>query len=196
LRPATIYGPGDLTGLTPRLITAAVYKSLNEKMEFLWDKDLKCNTVHVIDVVRAIWHLASNNDKFKSGSVYNLCDSNDSTQGNICPILENIFKIKTGFLGNMKTRIATSVAMKQVAETANDKHLKPWSDLCKEKGISTTPLTPYLDEELLYENPLCIDGSAITSTGFSYNHPTITQELVIDSLKYHIQNKSFPADLF
>jgi nucleoside-diphosphate-sugar epimerase len=193
VRPVTIYGPGDLTGLTPRLITAAVYKSLGEKMEFLWDKDLKCNTVHVEDVVRALWHLAING---KPGSVYNLCDTNESNQGNICPILEGIFGIKTGFLGNMKSKLATAVAMKVVAETANDKHLKPWSDLCKEKGITTTPLTPYLDEELLYDNPLSVDGSAITQTGFKYEKPNVTQDLVKTALKYHIDNKSFPSDLF
>jgi len=193
VRPVTIYGPGDLTGLTPRLITAAVYKSLGERMDFLWDKDLKCNTVHVEDVVRAIWHLASSG---KPGTVYNLCDSNDTSQGNVCPLLEGIFGIKTGFLGNMKSKVATSVAMRTVAETANDKHLKPWSDLCKEKGITTTPLTPYLDEELLYENPLCVDGNAITTTGFNYKHPKVTVDLVKESLKYHINNKSFPADLF
>lgn len=46
-------------------------------------------------------------------------------------ILEKIYGIKTGFLGSFKSKVATTVAMKTVAETANEKHLKPWSDLCK-----------------------------------------------------------------
>jgi len=192
VRPALIYGPGDLTGMMPRLITAAVYKSLGEKMEFLWDKDLCLNTVHVRDVAAALWHLATNG---KPGSVYNLADENSTTQGTICPILESIFGIKTGFMGTMKSKMATSLAMKVVAETANDKHLKPWSDLCKEHKITTTPLTPYLDEELLYDNPLSVDGSAITETGFKYSHPKMTADLVRESLDYHIKNGSFPAKL-
>jgi len=192
VRPATIYGPGDLTGLTPRLITAAVYKSLGEKMEFLWDKDLACNTVHVYDVAAALWHLATNG---KPGTVYNIADSCGTTQGSICPILESLFGIKTGFMGNMKSKVATSMAMKMVAETANEKHLTPWSELCKQHKISTTQLTPYLDEELLYDNPLSIDGTAICSTGFKYTHPQVTQELVRESLNYHIKNGSFPAKL-
>jgi len=193
VRPATIYGPGDLTGITPRCITAAVYKHLDEKMEFLWDKDLAINTVHVRDVVAALWHLALNG---KPGSVYNLADENDTTQGSLCPILENLFKIKTGFMGNMKSKVATSVAMKAVAETANDKHLKPWSDLCKANKITTTPLTPYLDEELLYDNDLAVDGKAIVNdTGFKYEHPKLSIELVKESLDYHIKNGSFPASL-
>jgi len=192
VRPAIVYGPGDLMGITPRMICAAVYKSLSEKMEFLWDKDLKMNTVHVRDVVHAIWHLLN---KGKSGSVYNLADESDTTQGSIASCLENIFGIKTGFLGYMKSKAATSMAMKMVAETANDKHLKPWSDLIKAHNITTTPLTPYLDEELLYENPLCVDGSAICETGFKYENPKMTVELLKESLQYHTANGFFPAAL-
>jgi len=193
VRPATIYGPGDLTGITPRLITAAVYKHLDEKMEFLWDKDLAINTVHVRDVVAALWHLALNG---KPGTTFNLADENETNQGTLCPFLESLFKIKNGFMGNMKSKLATAVAMKAVAETANDKHLKPWSDLCKANKISTTPLTPYLDEELLYDNPLSVDGTSIVKeTGFKYAHPKLTQELIRESLDYHIKNGSFPANL-
>jgi len=192
LRPSTVYGPGDLTGITPRLITAAVYKSLNEKMEFLWDKDLKMNTVHVRDVCAAIWHMLKNG---KSGSIYNVSDEADTTQGSICPLLESIFAIRTGFLGQVKSKLATSISMKTVADTANEKHLKPWSELCKQASISTTPLTPYLDEELLYDNPLSIDGNAIKETGFSYSHPKVTADLLREALDYHIKNGSFPPQL-
>jgi nucleoside-diphosphate-sugar epimerase len=193
VRPGMVYGPGDLTGLTPRLITAAVYKSLGEKMEFLWDKDLYCNSVHVRDVAAALWHLT--NTSVKAGSIYNLADESNTSQGTICPILESMFGIKTGFMGTVKSKMATSLAMKVVAETANDKHLKPWSDLCKEHKINTTPLTPYLDEELLYDNPLSVDGSAVCETGFKYQHPKVTNELVRESLDYHIKNCAFPAKL-
>jgi len=98
-------------------------------------------------------------------------------------------------MGTMKSKMATSLAMKVVAETANDKHLKPWSDLCKEHKINTTPLTPYLDEELLYDNPLSVDGNAICETGFKYSHPKVTSELVRQSLEYHIKNGSFPPNI-
>jgi nucleoside-diphosphate-sugar epimerase len=190
LRPALVYGPGDISSITPRLVTAAVYKHLNEKMDFLWDKDLKINTVHIEDVVKAIWHVATK--VTPSGAVFNLADSNDTDQGSLCPILESIFGIKTSFIGNMKSKLATAVAMKTVSDTANDKHLKPWSDICKAQNISVTPLTPYIDEELLYNNDLAIDGTAITGTGFQYTHPKLTLELVKQSLDYHIKNGAFP----
>jgi len=192
VRPAIVYGPGDLSGITPRLVIAAVYKSIGEKMEFLWDKDLKINTVHVRDVVHALWHLAT---KGKPGTLYNLADENDTTQGSVSSLLEGIFSIKTGFKGYLQSKAATGIAMKAVAEIANDKHLKPWSDILKNHNVQTTPLTPYLDEELLYENPLCIDGNAIHETGFKYEHPKMTSDLLKESLQYHIANGAFPAAL-
>lgn len=192
VRTAIVYGPGDLAGIMPRIITAAVYKSLGEKMEFLWDKDLKVNTVHVRDVCAGLWHLTKNGT---SGQAFNLADENDTTQGSICSLLESIFGIKTSFHGNIKSKVITSVAIKTVADFANDKHLKPWSDLCKTGGVTTTPLTPYLDEELLYENPLSVDGTAITKTGFKYQYPKMTEELLRESINYHLKNGSFPPNI-
>jgi len=191
VRPATVYGPGDLSGITPRLITGAVYKHLGETMEFLWDKDLKINTVHVNDVCGGLWHLATNG---KIGEIYNLADSNDTDQGSVNKLLESIFKIKTDFMGFLKSKAATSVAMKTVAETANEKHLKPWSELCKAKGIVNTPLTPYLDEELLYNNSYSIDGSKISKQGFVYKHPTMKEADLRETLDYFIALGFFPKD--
>jgi nucleoside-diphosphate-sugar epimerase len=45
LRPAVIYGPGDTQGLSPRLLCAASYQQLGEKMRFMWDSSLRIHTV-------------------------------------------------------------------------------------------------------------------------------------------------------
>jgi len=193
VRPAIVYGSGDILGITPRIICAAVYKYLNETMEFLWDKDLKMNTVHVEDVCTALWFLTTHGS---SGEIFNLADSNDTDQGTINKLLESIFGIKTGFMGSIKSKLATSVAMKTVAETANEKHLKPWSDLCKAKGITNTPLTPYLDEELLYNNAYALDGSKIAKLGFNYKHPAVKEETIRETIKGFIALGYFPADMF
>ena len=63
--------------LAPRLVTAACYRELNETMKLLWSKDLHMNTVHVIDVVKAAWHVAELPDP--SGTVYNLADKGGSS---------------------------------------------------------------------------------------------------------------------
>jgi len=193
IRPAVVYGPGDISGITPRLICAAVYPQLKESMEFLWTEELKINTVHVRDVCAALWHLTTNG---KSGDVYNLCDENDTDQGSVNKIIEAIFGIKTEFLGFLKSKAATTIAMKYAAETANEKHLKPWSDLCKQSEIVNTPLTPYLDEELLSNNSLSVDGSKIQTTGFQYRYPKMTEESIRETLNYFIQLGYFPRGLF
>ena len=189
VRPAIVYGPGDVSGLSPRIITAAVYKYLKEKMKFLWTGDLRMNTVHVRDVCAALWHVSQNAD---IGTTWNLTDKNDTNQEKINSILETIFGIKTGFLGAMISK-AASLKLKMVTEEINDKHLKPWSDLCKNANILNTPLTPYLDQELLYNNNFSIDGSAIESLGFVYRYPTVTEELIREQLEYYVNQNLFPS---
>jgi len=189
VRPAIVYGPGDTQGITPRLICGAVYKKTGEKMEFLWDKNLRINTVHVRDVVAALWFLTQ---KGESGEVFNLADESDTDQGMIAEFLQEIFGIKTSFMGNMLSKVATSVAMKTVAEAANDKHLQPWSQLCKENNIFDTPLTPYLDEELLYNTPLYVNGKKITTLGFKYQHPKITADLLREVIRDFEEKNYFP----
>jgi len=41
-----------------------------------------------------------------------------------------MFGIKTGFLGGMVSNMAR-VNMKNITEEINEKHLRPWSELCK-----------------------------------------------------------------
>lgn len=188
-RPAVVYGPGDVSGISPRVITGAVYKHLGEKMKFLWTKDLRINTVHVRDVCKALWLMA---EHAAPGSIYNLADKGDTDQGTVNSILEEIYGIKTGFMGATISQMA-KLKLKDVCEGVNDKHLKPWSDICKEAGIINTPLTPYLDVELLSNNALSVDGSKIESlAGFKYDHPKPTVELIRESMEYYISQGLFP----
>ena len=176
-------------GIAPRIIVGAVYKHLGEKLKNLWDSDLKMNTVHVFDVCKAIW-LAST--KLKVGSVFNLADKNNTDQGKINEILKEIFQIKTGFYGKMLSTGAKAVGLKTIAETANEKHLKPWSELCKKSDIPSTPLSPYVDPELIKNNALSIDGSAIEKEGFTYDHPNLTKAHFQQIIDYYANQNLFP----
>ena len=53
----------------------ASYAELKEEMKLLWSGDLRLNTVHVRDVVKAVLHVA---DKGLKNQVFNLCDKNDT----------------------------------------------------------------------------------------------------------------------
>jgi hypothetical protein len=67
--------------------------------------------------------------------------------------------------------------MKAAIEEINEIHLEPWSDLLKASNIKSSPLTPYLDKELLYNNAVSLDGTKIcTATGFKYDRPKMTTE--------------------
>jgi len=192
LRPAVVYGPSDSSGIAPRVICGAVYKHLGEKMKFLWSEDLRINTVHVFDVCKALWHVAST-PSIKSGSIFNLADKYDTTQEKVNKHLEAIFGIKTGFHGSITSNILTKgFSIKKLTEEVNDKHLKPWSDLCKASGIANTPLTPYLDSELLLNNHLSIDGTAIEGTGFKYEYPEMTESLLREIVDYFVKQNLFP----
>jgi len=192
VRPSIVYGPGDVIGITPRLVIGSIYKESGERMELLWSKNLKLNTVHVDDVVRALWHLTNHGN---SGQIFNLCDKHDTDQGKINDVLEELMGIKTGFLGKTKSSVAKALGMKQLTDFVNDKHLKPWSDLCKSRGIHDTPLTPYLDEELLYKCETYLNGSGIESTGFAYTRPHVTGDAIREVILDFVQKGIFPGGI-
>lgn len=54
-RTAHVYGPYTSKYLATALCMARVYQFLGKEMKFLWKEDLRQNTVHVEDVVRALW---------------------------------------------------------------------------------------------------------------------------------------------
>ena len=192
LRCATVYGPGDVFGVMPRVICAAVYKHLGEKMKFLWDGKLRLNTVHVADVAAAMWHVTT----LRSPSfVYNLADRSDSSQGSINAALEALFGISTGFAGTMGSQVVKTMGLKCFAEGVNEKHMEAWGELCKGAGILNTPLTAHLDAELLKQNHLAVDGRAIEATGFAYSVPQLTAASLRPQIDAYIAQKLFPPVL-
>jgi len=192
VRPAIVYGPSDVLGITPRLMVGSIYKETGKKMESLYSKDLRVNTVHVRDVARALWFLVENGTR---GEVYNVVDQGDTDQGTINKILENIYGIRTTFLNGIKMAAAAQMGTKFLVGLANDQHLKPFSDACKRYGINDTPLTPYLDEELIRETPTAVVGKKLLAAGFTYDHPQITSELCREVLEDYASKGIFPREL-
>lgn len=54
-RMSHVYGPYTSKFLATALCMARVYQSQGKEMKWLWKDDLRTNTVHVDDVVRALW---------------------------------------------------------------------------------------------------------------------------------------------
>lgn len=189
IRPATVYGRGDTLGLSPRVLCAAVYKKLNEKMKFLWDSKLRVNTVHVSDVSAALWNVCTLE---QPQPVFNLADQSDSTQGSIGSALEQLFGISVGFAGTVASTAAKAIGLRGLSETANEKHMDGWAALCKDAAIANTPLTAYIDSELLAHNHLAVNGRMIETTGFKYAVPQLTAATLREQVDTYVQQGLFP----
>lgn len=189
LRPAIVYGTGDLTGLTPRFCCAAVYRSLGEKMRFLWGEDLRINVVHADDVAAAMWVAAT---ELPVGSIFNLCDQSDLTQGKLNAYIAALWQIETSFMGSLVSNLAR-LNLSGIAQDANDKHVPAFTELCVKHAILNTPVSPYIDQELLRDNHLSIDGRAIEKqTSFRYTRQCDKKESVKEQIDSFIQQGVFP----
>lgn len=189
VRPAIVYGVSDKMGLTPRLVFGGVYRYLNETMKMLWDENLRINTVHVVDMARAVVFLC---EKERTGQIYNLVDDGNTKQGDINNIISDIFNINHDYWGNTLSTIAKTDTTGLVNEI-NEKHLVPWAALCSAGGLDNTPLTPYIDQDAVHHNHLHLDGTKLRAEGFTYSIPKPTQENLLEVLKDFVNMKIFPA---
>lgn len=83
--------------------------------------------------------------------------------------------------------------MSSVVEEVNDKHMGPWAEACNKDGVENSPLSPYIDQELLYNKNLHLLPGKLSSTGFTYLYPKLTKDTlkeVRDCLSNH-QNTDF-----
>ena len=83
--------------------------------------------------------------------------------------MHDIFGIGTGFHGTLISAFAR-LNLDHVVDEVNDETLDPWAELQHAAGISqSTPLSPFMEKELLRDADLRMDGSAFEQeTGFRY----------------------------
>jgi len=186
-RTACVYGPGDEDNLMPRLVCGRIYLHLRETMRFLWDGKLKLSTVHSRDFAAALWHLAQRGDI--SDPVYNIADAGDTNQALIAKALNLVFKIKTAFLTSFVTKLAGDITA-----DVNDKHMGPWAELCAAASppIANTPLTPFMHAERLGSHHLFVSSRKLQASGFTFAHPTLTAELLAESVACAVGIGIFP----
>jgi nucleoside-diphosphate-sugar epimerase len=193
VRPASyVYGASDVKGLAPRFCIAAVYRKLGEKLEYpQWFEDLKIPTVHVLDVVKALWHVAINAN---AGSIFNVVDKNETDQKKLNALLEKLFGIKTGHLNLLKSEGMKLLSMESILSDINGENIKVWLDLVNGAKLEFSPLSPYLDAEVLQTNSYVVNGNAIEATGYSYSYPTVQEEALRDQINYAVKEGWFPPN--
>jgi hypothetical protein len=82
--------------------------------------------------------------------------------------VNEVFGIGTGFYGTLISAFAR-LNLDHVVDDVNDETLDPWAELQQAAGISqSTPLSPFMEKELLRDVDLSLDGSAFEKeTGFT-----------------------------
>ncbi|KAM0338949.1 hypothetical protein ACHAPU_011145 [Fusarium lateritium] len=191
-----VYGPYASQWVATALCMARTYQLLEDEMKWLWTKDLRTNTAHIDDVTCALWDIAAWFDAGKSKwdeasmgkiPILNIVDEGATSQGTIATIIGDIFKIETGFQGQLISTFAR-LNLDSVVDDVNDELLGPWADLLTDAGITRPgPLTPFMEKELLKDTDLSMDGTRLkTLLGFEYKKPALNKELieeVIESYK-------------
>jgi nucleoside-diphosphate-sugar epimerase len=197
-----VYGPYASQWVATALCMARVYKALESEMKWLWTKDLRTNTAHIHDVVRALWAVATWYDagkaKWDEGAMgktptFNVVDKGITTQGVMADIIGQIFGIETGFQGQLVSTFA-KLNLDSVVDDVNDELLGPWADLLAEAGITRPgPLTPFMEKELLKDTDLSMDGSRLEEVlGFAYEKPKISKELVEEVIESYKKMNWWP----
>ncbi|XP_053669629.1 uncharacterized protein LOC128720009 [Anopheles nili] len=192
LRIPICYGVGDRKGLTPRIIIAGIYKHLGETMKLLWTGSMKMNVVHVDDVCGSIWEVLQT-DRALHDTI-NICDDSNATQGMISGLLADMFGIQIDYWGVTMSNM-TKLDMAGAIEEINDRHLGPWAELCQRDGVQNTPLTPYMDQELLLHKHLHLSNDKLKSYGYKLRHPQITRELLEEIVHDFVAMNHFPRAL-
>jgi len=192
IRPAIVYGIGDRTGITPRLVVGGIYKHCKEMMKLPWTADVRTHTVHVTDLVRATHFLAR---KGKYGQIYNIVDQGETTQGDVSSIVSEIFDINHDYWGSAFTTLA-KLDLNEVTDEINEKHMEPWAKICLANGVPNTPLTPYIHNDALVKKSICLSGKKLTETGFTdFQHPRLTKEGLEEVLQDFVATGMFPSSL-
>jgi len=103
-------------------------------------------------------------------SIFNIVDKGNTNQGTIAGIFADVFGIETGFQGTLINTFAR-LNLEHVVDDLNDETLDPWAELQLKAGTESagsSPLTPFMEKELLRDADLSLDGSLFEkTTGFT-----------------------------
>lgn len=66
----------------------------------------------------------------------------------------------------------------------NDKHMGPWAKLCDQDGTENTPLSPFMESELLQHHHLNLSNEKLKATGYRLKAPYFTKDAVQEVKKY------------
>ena len=186
LRLAHVYGEYDVGFLARGLCLARVYQELNKELKWLWSKELRINTVHVLDVCSAAWKAADwcsrnppTTHDMLADRAFNIADNGDTKQETLAIIVSSIFNIRTGFQGSLISNFA-KFNLDSVVDDVNDDVLQPWAEMMKKAGVDHgqgSPLSPFMEKEFLKDSNLCLNNKKAKEVlGWKIEREVLTEE--------------------
>lgn len=199
LRSAVPYGSLSSFFLGKIACMARISKERDEPLVLLGSGEAKLSSVWIYDVARALIHAADWRAKqgpLKAGDpvAFNLVDHNNTNQATIAESLSRCFNMKVEFF-SLPSLVARSVHFDslQALEETNHTNLMGWNDLLQNSNIAHTPLSPYLDQDVLREGHFQLDGSLFEkTTGFRYERPHVPKDFIREMVESYKEVNWWP----
>lgn len=77
----------------------------------------------------------------------------------------------------------------------NDKHIGSWAEICQRDGIENTPLLPYLSEEQLLYQHICLDNRKLKNFGYELKYPFIDRQAIEEIINDFVKERLYPLSL-
>jgi hypothetical protein len=124
--------------------------------------------------------------------IFNVVDDSDTTQESLANVVGSVFGVKTGFYGNLRSMIQ-GLRMKEVLEVRlwlverhntcwdmpfqdiNELHMEQWGQIIQKSTppVVDTPLSPYMELNILEEHGFAMDGGKLKRVRCSYSLPLV-----------------------
>lgn len=168
LRLPHVYGAYNSGYFAMGICLARVHLELKQDLELLYTKDVKVNTLHVMDAASALWTAAEWRAKQgKSEEVpyaFNVVDHNDTAQEHVANALSEVFALKVKFTGTLVSQLA-KMNLDDVVDDMNEVSLQTWAELVEKSNIQRPgPIGPFLERDVLKDQDMSIDGSLFEQT--------------------------------
>lgn len=198
VRPAVLWGPEEMGLFGTMLIGSDIFSRIKKTWVLASTKNIRYSLAHVVDVARAMIHLAEwyVREEIQGIVTYNISDLSPGRAEETLKAYQQVFPdFHYRVVGNTpKSQLPSPSASKALVSRNNDIIQEHWLFLLKDHHINDSPLLPYIDLEYGMFRNIYVDGTAIIrDTGFSYLHDQgITKEDIIDIIHGYMDRGIWP----
>ncbi|RKP13677.1 hypothetical protein BJ684DRAFT_9724 [Piptocephalis cylindrospora] len=197
VRPAVLWGPDEMGLFGTMLIGSDIFSRIKKTWELTATKDVRYSLAHVVDVARAMIHLAEwyVQEKVQGTMIYNISDTSPGRAEETLEAYEQVFP---GFqyraVSSSNEKIPSLDEIQRIMNEMNDLIQEHWLFLLKDHHIVDSPLIPHVDLEYGMFHNTYIDGTAIIrDTDFNYLHDKgMNKEEIIEIIHGYMDRNLWP----